>query len=76
MIVFHRLLIGTAAIFFLMLAVLQGINWYRGQAGSLGLLLAIGCGAAAVGLTYYLFNLERFLGRKIVQNPPGRGRPR
>lgn len=62
MIWFHRVLIGTAIAFFLMLTVLEGILWYTGERGLGALLLAIGSGAATAVLGYYLANLDRFVG--------------
>ena len=76
MIGFHRVLIGTATVFFLMLAVLEGILWFTRQGGLTALLLAAGAGVAAVLLSYYFFHLERFLGRAVMHEPPGRGEAR
>lgn len=58
MILFHRLLIGTAIVFCAGLGVWMVVT-YRGHAG----LMVLGGSfvAAAVGLTYYLKNLNRFL---------------
>lgn len=58
MIIFHRFLIGTAILFFAGFGV-----WAILQNGA-GL-LALGAGSllVAAGLSYYLKNLKRFLGR-------------
>jgi hypothetical protein len=59
---FHRLLIGTAILFFAGFAV-WAVLWFRntGQAGVLA--LGVGSGIVALALGYYLKNLRRFLGR-------------
>jgi hypothetical protein len=63
MIVFHRVLIGTAILFFTMLAFWELSIYTGGGGGAWTLPLAIGSAAAAIGLGYYLKNLKRFLGR-------------
>jgi hypothetical protein len=61
MIAFHRVLIGTAILFFTMLAFWE-LSIYTGGGGNgVTLGLAIGSAAAAAGLGYYLKNLKRFL---------------
>jgi hypothetical protein len=62
-IVFHRILIGTAILFFAVLAFWELSIYTGGGAGPWTLPLAIGSAAAAIGLGYYLANLKRFLGR-------------
>jgi hypothetical protein len=62
MIPFHRLLIGTAIVFCAGFAVWSGWDFRHSRnIGTLAVTLAFG--AAAVGLTYYLRHLKRFLGR-------------
>jgi hypothetical protein len=63
MIGFHRVLIGTAILFFTMLAFWELSIYTGGGGGRWTLPLAIGSGAAAAGLGYYLKNLKRFLGK-------------
>jgi hypothetical protein len=60
MIIFHRVLIGTAIFFCGGFAVWLGT---RDGGGSGSLLLAAAFGLAALGLTYYLRHLNRFLHR-------------
>lgn len=63
---FHRVLIACAILFCLWV----GLRWataFTRSGASLDLVLAIGFGAAAVGLAWYLARLKRFLGRE-----PGR----
>jgi hypothetical protein len=60
MIIFHRFLIGTAILF------CAGFAWwsqaaYRGSGNAVHLAMAIVFGVAALALTYYLKNLQRFL---------------
>jgi hypothetical protein len=62
MITFHRVLIGTAILFCLGFAVWAGIA-YRTEGGAVTLVMAVGFGAAGLGLGYYLRHLNRFLGR-------------
>lgn len=63
MIAFHRVLIGTAILFFALLACWE-LSIYTGGGGDgVTLALTIGSAAAALGLGYYLKNLKRFLGR-------------
>ena len=62
MIPFHRLLITTAIFFCAGFALWCG--WDFRQSRSIGTLAAtVAFAAAAVGLTYYLRHLKRFLGR-------------
>jgi hypothetical protein len=61
-IVFHRVLIGTAIVFS------GGFAWwmlarYRADGGAASLALGAGSLLAAVALGYYLKNLRRFLHR-------------
>ncbi len=60
---FHKLLIATAILFCALFAVWQGVAFAR-AGGALSLTLAAAFGLAAAGLTYYLANLRRFLGRE------------
>ena len=62
MIGFHRFLIAAAILFCLVLAVWM-LAAFRNDGGGLLLALGIGFAAAAVGLSYYLKNLDRFLHR-------------
>lgn len=62
MISFHRVLIGTAIVFcagFSLWAFLA----YRAAGGIVPLVLAVSFAIATLGLSYYLKNLKRFLGR-------------
>jgi len=59
---FHRFLIATAILFCLVLAVWMFAAFGEGG-GALILALGVGFAAAAVGLSYYLKNLDRFLHR-------------
>lgn len=60
---FHRVLIATGILFCGLFAGWQGVAFARD--GSLGdLILAVFFALAAVGLVYYLANLDRFLDRK------------
>lgn len=62
MIGFHRLLIATAIFFCAGLgAWMLSAFWGNGNVSFL--VLGISFGAAALGLSYYLRNLARFLGR-------------
>jgi hypothetical protein len=62
MIVFHRVLIGSAIAFFAVLT-LWALAGFR-SGGDLGLLvLGLVSALAAAGLSYYLRHLHRFLGR-------------
>lgn len=69
MIGFHKVLIGTAVVFFLMFAILEGILYLTQDGGTLALGLSLGSAAAAAGLTYYLLNLSRFVGRTSGRDP-------
>jgi hypothetical protein len=62
MIGFHRLLIGTAIFFCAGLGVWM-LSAYWGNGNVTMLVLGISFGIAALGLSYYLCNLERFLRR-------------
>ena len=62
MIVFHRLLIGTAIVFCAGLSVWM-IAAFRDSGPALFLVLGVSFAAAALGLAYYLKNLNRFLHR-------------
>lgn len=62
MIVFHRLLIGTAILFCAGFAA-WSIGSYRETGGAGQLALGVGFAVAAGALSYYLKNLERFLRR-------------
>lgn len=62
MIPFHRLLIGTAIVFFAGFAV-WAVLWFRSNGEAVVLALGIGSAVAAAALAYYLKNLRRFLGR-------------
>ena len=62
MIGFHRFLIAAAILFCLVLAVWM-LAAFRSDGGALILGLGVGFAAAAVALTYYLKNLDRFLHR-------------
>ncbi|HEX9729916.1 MAG TPA: hypothetical protein VGA37_15575 [Gemmatimonadales bacterium] len=62
MIVFHRLLIATAIVFCLGLAVWMVVS-FRTDGAPLMLVLGISFGVAALGLSYYLKHLDRFLHR-------------
>ncbi len=61
MIIFHRLLIGTAIVFCFGFAGWVAIAFRDG--GVLPLALAGAFGLAGLGLGYYLKNLDRFLHR-------------
>lgn len=62
LILFHRLLIGTAIVFCFLFAGWMGAQ-YRELGGAGRLALAAGFAVAAALLAYYLANLPRFLGR-------------
>jgi hypothetical protein len=62
MIGFHRFLIATAIIFCAGLGVWM-LSAYWGNGNVVLLVLGISFGIAALGLSYYLRNLERFLHR-------------
>lgn len=62
MIFFHRVLIATAIVFCLGLAVWM-IAAFRSDGLLLSLVLGISFGVAALALSYYLKHLERFLHR-------------
>ena len=62
MIGFHRLLIGTA-IFFCGGLGFWMLSAFWGDGSVMMLVLGIAFGIAALGLSYYLRNLERFLKR-------------
>lgn len=62
MIGFHRLLIATAILFCLVLAVWMFAAAGR-DGGTLAVILGISFSGAAVGLSYYLKHLDRFLHR-------------
>lgn len=62
MIPFHRFLIATAILFCLVLAVWM-FAAFRQEGGAVVLVLGVGFAAAAVGLSYYLKHLDRFLHR-------------
>ena len=62
MIAFHRVLIGTAIVFCAVFA-LWSIVAFRSSGGALPLVLGVTFALAAAGLSYYLKNLRRFLGR-------------
>ena len=62
MINFHRFLIGTAILFCAGFAV-WAFGTYQASGRAMSLLLTASFGVAAIGLTYYLVNLKRFLGR-------------
>ena len=72
MIGFHKVLIGTAIVFFLMFAILEGILYLTQDGGTLALALAVGSAAATAALTFYLLNLRRFVGRPDGRSGPGR----
>jgi len=62
MIAFHRILIGTAILFCAGFA-LWAILAFRADGGAEPLVLGVTFALAAAGLSYYLKNLRRFLGR-------------
>ena len=62
MIAFHRLLIATAIVFCLGLAVWM-ISSFRNDGAAGMLVLGISFAIAALGLSYYLKHLDRFLRR-------------
>jgi hypothetical protein len=62
MIAFHRFLIGTAIVFCALLGVWM-LSAYWGNGNAVLLVLGVTFGVAALGLSYYLRNLNRFLGR-------------
>jgi hypothetical protein len=62
MIAFHRLLIGTAILFCAGFSV-WAIVAFQANGGALPLVLGVTFALAAAGLSYYLKNLRRFLGR-------------
>ncbi len=62
MIAFHRLLIATAIVFCLGLAVWM-ISSFRNGGATVMLVLGISFAIAALGLSYYLKHLDRFLHR-------------
>ncbi len=62
MIAFHRVLISTAILFCFGFGIWM-FNTYLETDGLPQLILGLSFTAAALGLTYYLKNLSRFLGR-------------
>jgi len=60
MIVFHRFLIGTFVLFSLGLAA-WSYMFYQASGGGMSLAMAVGSTLAAVGFSYYLRHLQRFL---------------
>ncbi len=62
MIGFHRFLIATAIVFCAGLGVWM-LSAFWGNGNVVLLVLGISFGGAALGLSYYLRNLERFLNR-------------
>jgi len=62
MIPFHRLLISTAIVFCAGFATWAGVDYWQSR-GAVTLALAAIFLAFAVGLSYYLRLLNRFLGR-------------
>lgn len=62
MIGFHRVLIATAIFFFAGLGVWM-LSAYWGNGSVVLLVLGISFGVIAVGMSYYLRNLKRFLER-------------
>jgi hypothetical protein len=60
MITFHRVLIGTAILFCAGLGVWM-LSAYWGNGNVVLLVLGVSFALAAVGLSYYLWNLNRFL---------------
>lgn len=62
MIIFHRFLIGTAILFCAGFAVWAFLN-SRSSGSDAPVLLSVAFAVAAVGLSYYLKNLKRFLHR-------------
>jgi len=59
---FHRFLIATAILFFAGLGVWM-LSAYLGNGNVSLLVLGISFGVIAVGMSYYLWNLQRFLKR-------------
>lgn len=57
---FHRVLIGTAIVFFLGFAVWQLQAYFEGG-GTSTLFFGLASGGAAIGLLFYLQRLRRFL---------------
>ena len=62
MIPFHRLLIGTAILFFAGFAI-WSVLWFRTNGQVAVLALGLGSGLVAAAFGYYLKHLRRFLGR-------------
>lgn len=62
MIPFHRLLIGTAILFFAGFAV-WAVLWFRNNGDAVVLALGVASAVVAAAFGYYLKNLRRFLGR-------------
>ena len=62
MILFHRLLIGSFIVFSLVFAGWSFLT-YRASGSSMALSMALLSTVAAVGFSYYLRHLQRFLGR-------------
>ena len=62
MIIFHRFLIATAIVFCILQAVWM-IVAFRADGPLLMLILGVSFGLAAIALSYYLKNLDRFLHR-------------
>ncbi len=62
MIPFHRLLIGTAIAFCAGFAAWAGVSYWQSRSAA-AFALALAFLVFAVGLSYYLRHLNRFLGR-------------
>lgn len=62
MIILNRFLIGTAILFSAGFAIWSFVSFQQ-QGGALFLFLGLFFAAATLGLSYYLKNLNRFLGR-------------
>jgi hypothetical protein len=60
LIVFHRILIGTAVVFGVGFAVWEFLA-YRRTGAAENLLIGVGAAIVAVALGYYLKNLRRFV---------------
>lgn len=60
LIVFHRILIGTAIVFGVGFAVWELLA-YRRTGAAENLLIGVGAAVVAVALGYYLKNLKRFV---------------
>ena len=60
---FHRVLIGSAILFCLLFAGLNGADFLRGG-GTATLLLTLAFAAGGVALAVYLRHLDRVLGRE------------